>query len=131
MLGTPRARMNGPAFAAGWVLALATVGAVVLALANGSADNDAGEPATWASVLKLVFGALFILLAVRTWRRRPAPGREGDLPPWMRTIDAFGPAKAFGAGALLAGVNPKNLALGFAAATAIAESGLSGGQAAG
>ena len=79
MLGAPRARMNGPAFAAGWVLALATVGAVVLALANGSADNDAGEPATWASVLKLAYGALFILLAVRTWRKRPAPGREGDL----------------------------------------------------
>ncbi len=34
MLTTPRARANGPAFLAGWVLGLGIVGAIVLALAG-------------------------------------------------------------------------------------------------
>jgi threonine/homoserine/homoserine lactone efflux protein len=131
MLGTPRARSNGSAFAAGWIAGLTVVGAAVLVLANGNATSDSGEPATWANVLKLVLGALFVLLAARTWRTRPAAGREAELPGWMRAIDSFGVGKALGAGALLSAVNPKNLALGVAAATAIAETGISGGQAAG
>ncbi|MBM2823822.1 MAG: hypothetical protein HW413_2568, partial [Thermoleophilia bacterium] len=37
MLGTPQARANGPAFAAGWVAGLTIVGAIVLLLASGNA----------------------------------------------------------------------------------------------
>ena len=35
MLITPRARSNGPAFVAGWVLGLVAVGGLVLIIANG------------------------------------------------------------------------------------------------
>jgi threonine/homoserine/homoserine lactone efflux protein len=128
MLGTPRARSNGPAFAAGWVAGLTIVGTVVLVLASGNATQDSGAPATWASVLKLVFGVLLLLFAARIWHRRPAPGREAELPSWMATIDTFTAGKSLGAGALLSGVNPKNLALTIAAATTIAEAGLPNGQ---
>jgi hypothetical protein len=44
----------------------------------------------------------------------------------MATIDSFTAGKAFGLAALLAGVNPKNLALTLAAALSIAQAGLSG-----
>ena len=44
----------------------------------------------------------------------------------MATIDTFTPGKSLGLGALLSGVNPKNLALTAAAAASVAQAGLSG-----
>jgi threonine/homoserine/homoserine lactone efflux protein len=35
MLGTPRARVNGPLFVLGWMAGLAVVGTIVLAVAKG------------------------------------------------------------------------------------------------
>jgi hypothetical protein len=86
MLGTPRARTNGPAFAAGWLAGLTIVGTIVLLLASGSSTSDTGGPDTWASVLKLVFGVLFLLMAARIWHGRPKPGQEAQTPKWMRAI---------------------------------------------
>jgi hypothetical protein len=128
MLGTLRARSNGPAFAAGWVAGLAIVGTIVLVLASGDATQGSGAPATWASVLKLLFGILFLLLAARFWHGRPAPGQEATMPKWMAAIDTFTAGKSLGVGALLSGLNPKNLALTVAAATTIAQAGISNGQ---
>ena len=48
----------------------------------------------------------------------------------MQAIDTFTAGKSLGFGAILSGVNPKNLALTIAAATAIAQTGSSGGEAA-
>ena len=48
------------------------------------------------------------------------------MPPWMASIDAFTPGKAFGFALLLGGVNPKNLLLTLSAAAVIGTSGLSG-----
>ena len=128
MLGTPRARSTGPAFAVGWLIGLSVVGVIVLLLASGNTTDDGGAPATWTSVLKLGIGVLFLLIAARTWRTRPAPGQEAQMPKWMQAIDTFSPGKALGVGVLLSGVNPKNLALTLAAATAIAQTGISGGD---
>ena len=128
MLGTPRARLNGPAFAIGWLAGLAIVGTIVLLAASGNATSSSGEPATWVNVLKLVFGILFLLLAERRGRGRPRPGERAAMPTWMQAIDGFGVLKSFGLGALLSGANPKNLALTAAAAAVIAQAQISGNQ---
>jgi threonine/homoserine/homoserine lactone efflux protein len=128
MLGTPRARSTGSAFAVGWLVGLTVVGVVVLLLASGNATGDDGGPATWTSALELVFGVLLLLIAARTWRARPAPGQEAEMPRWMQAIDTFTARRALGAGVLLSGINPKNLALTLAAATAIAQTGIPGGE---
>jgi threonine/homoserine/homoserine lactone efflux protein len=128
MLGTPRARANGPAFVLGWIVGLAVVGTVVLLLASGAGASDDGEPATWVSIVKLVLGALLALVAVKQWRGRPRGGQAAELPKWMQTIDSFGPGKAAGMAALLSGVNPKNLLLTVSAAAAIAQTGIDAGQ---
>ena len=130
MLGTPRARANGPAFLLGWLAGLVVVGTAVLLLSSGAGADDGGTPATWASWLEIVLGALLLLIAVRQWRRRPRAGAEPELPAWMATIDRFTPGRAAGMAVVLAGVNPKNLLLTVAAATAIAQTGASGGDAA-
>jgi threonine/homoserine/homoserine lactone efflux protein len=128
MLGTRRARVNGPAFLVGWAAGLAVVGAVVLVVAGATGASEDAEPATWVEVLKLVLGALLILLAVKQWRGRPRRGAEGELPAWMRTIDTFTPARSLAIAAALAAVNPKNLVLVVAAAAAIAQTGIDAGE---
>ena len=129
MLFSKRARVNGPLFLLGWVLALAVVAGVAYALAdqgNVATSSGASDVVSWS---KIVFGILFLLLAARQWRSRPAPGSEPEMPKWMAGVDALSPGKALGLGVLLAGVNPKNLLLTLAAATGLAQLGLSTNEA--
>jgi threonine/homoserine/homoserine lactone efflux protein len=128
MLGTPRGRINGPLFVAGWCIGLAIVGTIVLAVAGGAnASTDSG-PATWVDVLFLILGLLLILVAARQWRGRPRGDEEPPTPKWMGALDAFTPLKAGGAGVVLSALNPKNLLLAVAGAAAIAQTGISTGQ---
>jgi threonine/homoserine/homoserine lactone efflux protein len=122
MLGTPAGRRNGPAFLAGWVLGLVVVSTIVLLAAGGTGAND-GQPATWVDVLKLVLGALLLLLAARQWRARPRAGEAAELPKWMRTIDGFTAGRSLAMGVALSGINPKNLLLTVGAAATVAQVG--------
>jgi len=125
MLFSQRARVNGPLFLLGWVLALAIVSGVAYVLADQgdvATSTGASDAVAWG---KIVFGVLFLLLAGRQWRSKPTPGDEPAMPKWMAGIDAFSPAKALALGVLLAGVNPKNLLLTLAAAVGLAQLGLS------
>jgi threonine/homoserine/homoserine lactone efflux protein len=126
MLGTPRAKTNGPAFAVGWVLGLVVVSVIVVLVASGADDSDSGTSDA-VDVVKILIGALFVLMAFGQWRQRPQPGEEPKMPKWMAAIDRFTPGKSFGLGAVLSGANPKNLALTLAAAATIAQAGLDGG----
>ena len=131
MLFSQRARVNGPAFLVGWVVALAIVSGVAYSLADqadAATDSTTADTIAWGRV---VFGVLFLLLGVRTWRHRPAPGAQHDLPKWMGGIDVLTPGKALGLGLLLVGVNPKNLMLTAAAGAGLATLGLSTGDAVG
>ena len=100
LLATPRGRANGLLFGVGWLVGLAVLGAVVLALQ----------------------------LALRQWRARPAEGAEPEMPRWIASLDRLRPGGALGLGALLSAVNPKNGGLTIAAAATIAGAGLPGGD---
>lgn len=119
MLGTSRARTNGPAFALGWIVGLLIVSGLVLVLASDAEDPTSGA-ATNVSFGKLVLGVLFLFLAFRQWQSRPAPGEEAELPAWMASLDEMRVGRAFVLGTALSGINPKNLALTAAAAATIA-----------
>ena len=128
MLGTPRARANGPAFILGWVLGLAVVGTIVLLVSSGADAEEGGEPADWVSVVKLILGLLLLLFALKQWRARPHGDDEASLPKWMASIDRFTAGRAAAMGLALAAINPKNLILTVGAATAIAQTGASTGD---
>jgi threonine/homoserine/homoserine lactone efflux protein len=128
MLVTQRGRVNGPAFVIGWLVGLAIVGAIVLSVAKGADASEDGAPATWVSVLELILGVLLLLVALKQWRGRPHEGDEVATPKWMGALDKFTPVKAAGAGVLLSALNPKNLLLTVAAATAIAQTGIAVGE---
>ena len=130
MLFSNRARVNGPAFLVGWVLALAAVSTVVYILAhdgNVATSSTADDSVSWG---KILLGVLFLSLARRNWRKRPAPGAEPEMPKWLATVESVSPGKAFGLAVVLAAVNPKNLILTLGAATGLAQvSGLTTGDA--
>ncbi len=125
MLFSQRARVNGPAFLLGWVVALGAVSAAVYAVSdasNASTSSTASDTISWG---KIALGVLLVLLAARTWRQQPAPGEEAPMPKWMSGIDSLTAGKALGLGLLLAGINPKNLILTAGAAAGLAQLGLS------
>jgi threonine/homoserine/homoserine lactone efflux protein len=127
VLGTPKARSNGPAFALGWVGGLVVVSVIVLLVASGASNRD-GATSTALNAIKLALGAVFLFLAAAQWQKRPKKGEEPSMPKWMETIDGFTPAKSLAFGAALSAANPKNLALTIAAAGSIAQAGLGVGQ---
>ncbi len=125
MLFSRRARVNGTAFLLGWVLALAAVSTIVYVLSHEghvATSSTAADSVSWG---KIVLGVALLALGRRQWRKRPGPGEEPAMPKWMATVDTLSPGKAFGAGLLLAGVNPKNLILTAGAAAGLAQLGLS------
>ncbi|MET0627980.1 MAG: GAP family protein [Acidimicrobiia bacterium] len=125
MLVTPRARANGPMFVLGWIVGLAAIGVIVLAIAGG-AEASSSDSTSGVSWVKLLLGVGLLSVALRQWRGRSHPGEEAPMPKWMAAIDSFSPVKALGAGVVLAAVNPKNLLLAVGAATVVGQSGISG-----
>jgi Sap, sulfolipid-1-addressing protein len=113
-------------FLLGWIVGLAVVGTVLLLVANRSDASNAGAPAVWVSLLKLVLGLLLLVLALKYWRGRPRGDEEPKQPAWLQTIDTFSPAKSAGMAVLLS-LNPKNLILTFGATAEVAQTGASPG----
>jgi len=109
MLLTPRAKRNGPAFLAGWILGIGSVGLIVF-LAPGI-ETSRGEPTRLAGLVGLLIGAALIALSVQQWRKRPAPDQPIEVPEMLGRLDQMGVAKAVLAGFLLSALNPKNLGL--------------------
>jgi hypothetical protein len=128
MLTSHRAKINGPAFVAGWLLGLGIVGAIVLSLAGPAGASESGSPAAWVSWIKIVLGVLLLLVAARQFRSRPHGDEQAQMPKWMTTIDKTTPVAAVGLAAVMSGANPKNLLLAVAGAAAIAGTGISGGE---
>jgi Sap, sulfolipid-1-addressing protein len=128
MLITPKARSNGLAFLAGWLLGLVVVGIVVLVVANKVGVSTSSGPSKTVSAIKLVLGVLLLALAWRQFGKRPESGEQAPMPKWMKALDRFTPGRSLAVGALLSGVNPKNLVLNASAAASIAQAGLPGGS---
>ncbi len=125
MLLSKNARKNSLMFLIGWLAGLVIVAIIVLALVNAG-KIAASESTVESGVLwgKLLLGVALLFLALRNWQKRPKPGQQVEMPKWMASIDSIQPTRALALGALLSGVNPKNLLLNVAAAGTIAAAAL-------
>lgn len=129
MLFSDRARVNGPAFLLGWIVALAAVSTVVYVLAHDGSvatSTTASDSVSWG---KIALGLLLLSFARRNWRKRPRPGDQPEMPKWLATVESLSPVKAVGLAVVLAAVNPKNLILTLGAAAGLAQLGLSNSDA--
>jgi threonine/homoserine/homoserine lactone efflux protein len=120
MLFSTRASANAPAFLGGWVVGLLAVTTIVLVF-SGVAGTGSGATPTWVALLKLVLGVVLLLLGYEKLQGRPAAGTAAPLPKWLQAVDQLTPGTSFAMGALLSGVNPKNLILAAGAALVIAQ----------
>lgn len=123
MLFSANARQNGPAFLAGWLLGVTGVLVVIVAI-TGAAGASSGGPSTLASLLQLALGILLLVLGVVQWRKRPVAGQPAETPKWMSAVDGMQPLQAVLLAVALSAANPKNLALGGAAALTIGKASL-------
>jgi threonine/homoserine/homoserine lactone efflux protein len=123
VLDSARGRVNGAAFAVGWVAGLTAVSVIGVALAGGSDDPDsaASTSVEWG---RAALGLVLLAMAHRQWQKRPKKGETAEMPKWMASVADLAPLKAAGLGIALSALNPKNLVLTAAAAAAIAQSGI-------
>jgi threonine/homoserine/homoserine lactone efflux protein len=128
MLLSARAGANSTAFLCGWVVGVAGASVVLLVLSSQSDTGSSGAPSTRSSVIKLILGALLVLLAARSFKKRPRAGKQAELPKWLESIDSFTPAKAAGLGVVLSAANPKNLLLIAGAMVAVSQYKLAVGE---
>jgi len=124
ILATSRGRLNGPLFTLGWLLGLAGLGAIMLAVGGPGGAAAHHHPATWVGALKLALGVLLVLFGCRQWRRRPKDPSDAHLPSWMAAIDRFTPPKILGLGLALSAANAKNVPVTIAAGASISGAGI-------
>ena len=93
MLFSRRAKVNGPAFLVGWVLALAAVSTAVYVVSHDGSVATSSTAADSVSWGKIVLGVVLLLLARRNWSKRPVPGEEPALPKWMAAVDVALPGQ--------------------------------------
>jgi threonine/homoserine/homoserine lactone efflux protein len=124
MLFSDRARQNSLAFLLGWIAGIVAALSILIAIASTQDLSTGGEPSDTVSWVKLILGVLLLLVAVKEWRSRPAPGAEPKMPGWMQKIDSLKPGAALGLAVLLSALNPKNLLLIAAGAAAISQANL-------
>jgi|GEM_PF-189119 len=126
MVVSAKGRANGPVFLVGWLIGITVLTSVAFAVADaGDAATDAST-AEGVDAMQLGLGALFLWLAVKQFRSRPAPGAVPPTPKLFAVVDTLGPAKAFGLGLAAAMANPKNLSLSISGGAGMAAAGATG-----
>ncbi|GAB3633122.1 hypothetical protein GCM10027421_24750 [Microbacterium shaanxiense] len=108
---SPRARTSSAGFLLGWLIGILAVIAVLTAASSILPDRADSEPSVWSGILKLVLGALLLLLALKQWRKRPHGDATPELPGWMKKVDALRFGGGIRLGLFLSVVNPKNVIL--------------------
>ncbi len=123
-LFSQRPRLNGASFLLGWAMGIALPAIVVMMLAINKGIEDDGPPSRVASIVRIVVGAILIMIAIRNWIQRHKPDDESSKPLLMRLVDVITPWKAWLVGFLFADVtNPKNMALTITGCMEISSSG--------
>jgi threonine/homoserine/homoserine lactone efflux protein len=129
MLLSARGRSTAAAFVLGWGTGMAVVlGLLLFVVPADPYVGDESAPSTLSSVVRLAIGLGLSFLAVRQWRQRPDPEKTSSTPAWMAKLEKASPIVAFGFGAMMSGINPKNLAFNIAAVVAIAQAQVTEGE---
>lgn len=116
-LAAKRPPVVARAFLGGWLLGILLVGGVVIALVDVLVLPTGNT--IWFAYAKIVIGLLLILLGLKRWTDRRQV--DAEPPGWLAGVESMPARKAFGLALLLATLNPKNVVIVVAGATAITE----------
>ena len=98
LLLTPRPRPTAGAFLVGWVLGVALV--VILAVAVLDLRDAYAATPRWTAWARLLLGATLLVLAIVRWGRRGGPA-----PAWLQSVQQGGNARGTAAGMRGAGLS--------------------------
>ena len=107
ILMTANARQNSFGFMIGWflgIMAVALLTFLVPAIAGGNR-----EPSVASGWIRLTFGVLLLIGAVKQFNKRPGKGETPQIPRLIERLDRVGVGASLFTGFLLSGVNVKNL----------------------
>jgi hypothetical protein len=127
MLLSQRSRANSLGFLLGWALGI-VVGIVIFELLSTLLEPPSSGSSPLVGIIKIVVGALLLLVGVRQWLKRPRAGTTPAMPKWMAAIDSMKAPAAAGLAFVLVLANPKNLMMTISAGIDIGTGDLSVGQ---
>ena len=88
LLTMPSGRRRAIAFVAGWLLAIAVIGAVsVLVLHGQDFSRHKTTPSRAASVAEILVGCIVVLVSLRSFRRRAGHATTAETPKWLGRLD--------------------------------------------
>src|SRR5258708_33833017 len=94
LLFTKKPVANAASYLAGFILGVAGVLAILVAIAGTINLSTGSGPSKGASILQLVLGALLLAPALRQFRSRPKPAQEAALPKRMNRLAGFAPGNS-------------------------------------
>lgn len=106
ILGIETGRRRGRILLAAWVIGLTAVTVGVEVITSGASVEGSGSR-TGVGWVKLVLGAVFLLLALKAWWGRPRPGEDARLPGWVSTLEGADARRTMLLGLGLSAANPR------------------------
>jgi len=91
VLASKRGVRKGAAFIFGWLVSLAIVVAVTVAITGNNPPRSTTAPSLAALAVKIMIGAVLLVIAVRKWRRLGEPKPPKKVPAWQTGIDKMSP----------------------------------------
>jgi Sap, sulfolipid-1-addressing protein len=129
MLLSPKAKSRTVGLLAGCVVGVGGAVALFALLPSLLPSQNSSGSSLEGALIKILIGALLVVLALRQWRGRLANSDRIELPRWIAGVDSMMPGRALVLGVLLSAVVPKNLLLAVSAGLIVGEARLSVGQA--
>jgi Na+/melibiose symporter-like transporter len=86
---SPRAKATSVGFLLGWLVGIIVAIVLFTLLSPVLPQRDDSDSSPVTAVIKIILGALLLLLAAKQWRGRPAEGEQAAMPKWMSAVDSL------------------------------------------
>jgi uncharacterized membrane protein len=84
----PAGRRRAIAFVAGWLLAIAVIGAIAVFVLHGQDfSSHKTTPSRTASAVEIVLGCVVLIASARAFRRRSRRTASAETPKWVARLD--------------------------------------------
>jgi threonine/homoserine/homoserine lactone efflux protein len=91
VLPSRRGTIKGAAFTFGWLVSLAIVVTITVAATGNNPPKPATAPSLAALAVKIVLGAVLVVIGVRNIRARSRPKPPKKPPKWQEHVDTMSP----------------------------------------
>jgi threonine/homoserine/homoserine lactone efflux protein len=119
LLFSRRPLANATLYLLGFVLGVAAMLTAITALADAIGLSPDSQRSRGTSALLLALGLFLIVIGVRKLSHRPGPEQKPEAPRWMNGMGDVGAGRSFLIGTSVGALNPKNIAVAFAAAVIV------------